>query len=52
MGDATSIAYPDLLAKTQDLGEGHCLGKCFKTVLVTDISPKVSQGSSLVSLSK
>ena len=52
MVDATSIAYPNLLAKTQGLGEGQCLGKWFKTVLVTDISPNDSQGSSPVSLRK
>lgn len=52
MVDATLIAYPNLLAKTQDLGEGQCLGKQFKTVLMISISPSASQGRSPGSLNK
>lgn len=52
MVDASSIAYPNLLAKTQGLGEGQFLGKWFKTVLVSDINPYDSQEGSPVSVSR
>lgn len=43
---AMSNTHPNLLAKTQTLGEDHHLGKPFNTVLGADISPADSKGSS------
>lgn len=47
MVGAASIANPNLLAKTQGLGEGQCLGTWFKTVLETDTGPSDIQGCSV-----
>lgn len=47
MVEEASIANPNLLAETQSLGEGQCLGTGFKTVLETDTSPNDIQGCSV-----